>query len=169
MRYKKNMARPTKYSQKLAEKLIDFISNGLTIKDACKGCDVSVDSFSRWRKQHPDLNRRVIESSGIQWKNAESLAKYGYRPYKRNQSPTAAKYGKPLLPQIIPQLKKKPTFIGLPIKDEYPTESRKTDPYFNRNSRQIEWIDKRGVFHSCSLTAYKKKQAQKYDDPFLIL
>jgi len=70
------MARPTKYNQKLAEKLVDLISNGLTIKDACKGCGISEDSFSRWRKQHPDLNRRVIESSSIQWKNAESLAAF---------------------------------------------------------------------------------------------
>lgn len=163
------MARPTKYSQKLAEKLIDFISSGLTIKDACKGCDISEDSFGRWRKQHPDFNRRVAESSSIQWKNAESLAKYGYRSYKRNQKLTAAKYSKPLLPQIIPQPKKKPTFLGLPIRSKMPPRSIETKPYFNESNRQIERIDKKGIFHTCSLAAYKKKLEQKNDDPFIIL
>lgn len=163
------MARPTKYSQRLAEKLIDFISSGLTIKDACKGCDISEDSFGRWRKQHPDFNRRVAESSSIQWKNAESLAKYGYRSYKRNQKPTAAKYNKPLLPQIIPQPKKKPTFLGLPIRNKMPPKSMETKPYFNRNSQQVERIDKKGIFHTCSLAAYKRKLEQKSDYPFIIL
>lgn len=163
------MARPTKYSQKLAEKLIDFISNGLTIKDACRGCSVSEDSFSRWRKQYPDFNRRVAESSGIQWKSAESLAKYGYRPYKRNQGLTMAKYFKPLLPQITPRLKKKPTFIGLPIRNGTPIKNEETNLYFNKNSQQIEWIDKKGIFHACSLKAYERKLERKNNDPFIIL
>ena len=79
------MARPTKYNQEVADKLILFIEQGLTVKDACYGVNISPDTCSRWRQIYPEFAERFMEASKKQlWGSADALAKYHhYRPYKR--------------------------------------------------------------------------------------
>lgn len=79
------MARPTKYNQEVADKLILFIEQGLTVKDACYGVNISPDTCSRWRQRYPGFAEKFMEASKKQlWGSADALAKYHhYRPYKR--------------------------------------------------------------------------------------
>lgn len=163
------MARPSRYSSELARKIVDFISSGLTLKDACKGCNISEDTLSRWRKKHPDFDRRIAECSDLQWNNAKSLAKYGYRPYRRIQRPLRAKYHNDIMPHVIAGIKKEPTFAGLPIRERAPIRIKETPPYFNKTTGQIERIDSNGIFRACSLAAFRRKQERRREDlPFLI-
>ena len=168
MRYKKNMGRPSRYNQNIAEKLVDFISRGLTVKDSCRGCNISEDTFSRWRKSYPDFNRRINESSPLQWQNAESLAKYGYRAYKRNQKPTMAKYSKHTFRSIVPMVKKEPTFNNLQVRESALAEMVEIAPYFNKQTNQVEWIDKQGIFQTCQLECYQKKMNRARILPFVV-
>ncbi len=79
------MARPTKYNQEVADRLILFIEQGLTVKDACYGVNISPDTCSRWRQRYPEFAERFMEASKKQlWESADALAKYHhYRPYRR--------------------------------------------------------------------------------------
>ena len=158
------MARPSRYSTDLASKIVDFVSSGLTLKDACKGCGISEDTLGRWRKKYPDFNRRIAESSQIQWENAKSLAKYGCRPYKRVQRPLRAKYRNDIMSRVISNIKKEPTFAGLPIREQSPTRIEETSPYFNKATGQIERIDSNGIFHTCSPAAFRRKQERRQED-----
>ncbi len=80
-----SMGRPTKYNQEVADRLILFIEQGLTVKDACYGVNISPDTCSRWRQKYPEFAERFMEASRKQlWGSANALAKYHhYRPYKR--------------------------------------------------------------------------------------
>lgn len=79
------MGRPTKYNQEVADRLILFIEQGLTIKDACCEVGVSPDTCSRWRQKYPEFAKKFMEASKKQlWGSADALAKYHhYRPYRR--------------------------------------------------------------------------------------
>jgi len=78
------MGRPTKYNQEVANRLILFIEQGLTVKDACYGVNISPDTCSRWRRRYPEFAEKFMEASRKQlWGSADALAKYHYRPYKR--------------------------------------------------------------------------------------
>ena len=151
------MARPTKFNKSTADKLIEFISSGLTIKNSCRGCNISEDSFNRWRKKYPDFDRAIANTSNLQWQNAESPAKYGCRAYKRNQKPTKATFHIAPIPKAISP--SKPTKInkimGLPISFASPDKWIKTEPHFNINSNKIEWIDKDLILHSCSPAKFR--------------
>ncbi len=80
-----SMGRPTKYNQEVADRLILFIEQGLTVKDARYGVNISPDTCSRWRQKYPEFAERFMEASRKQlWGSANALAKYHhYRPYKR--------------------------------------------------------------------------------------
>lgn len=79
------MGRPTKYNQEVADRLILFVEQGLTVKDACYGVNISPDTCSRWRQKYPEFAKRFMEASKRQlWGSADALAKYHhYRPYRR--------------------------------------------------------------------------------------
>lgn len=91
------MGRPTKYNQEVADKLILFIEQGLTVKDACYGVNVSPDTCSRWRQRYPEFAEKFIEASKKQlWGSADALAKYHYRPYRRKAGVCLPARQKPL-------------------------------------------------------------------------
>lgn len=79
------MGRPTKYNQEVADRLILFIEQGLTVKDACYGVNISPDTCSRWRQKYPEFAEKFMEASKKQlWGSADALARYHhYRPYRR--------------------------------------------------------------------------------------
>lgn len=80
------MGRPTKYNQEVADRLILFVEQGLTVKDACYGVNISTDTCSRWRQKYPEFAKKFMEASKkqLRWGSADALAKYHhYRPYKR--------------------------------------------------------------------------------------
>lgn len=83
-RYNGSMARPTKFSEETSERLLNFISAGFTITQACRGVNISTDTCSRWRQKDLDFNKKFIEATkSQQWGSAAALAKYGCRTYKR--------------------------------------------------------------------------------------
>ena len=57
-----SMRRPTKYNQEVADRLILFIEQGLTIKDVCCEVGISPDTCSRWRQKYPEFCREVYGS-----------------------------------------------------------------------------------------------------------
>ena len=157
------MARPTKYNKEIADKFIGFISDGLPIRLACIGCDISEDSIARWRSKYPNFDEAIVEASDCSWKTSESLIKYGKKRYKRNER--ATKPFPPMAPALVPLLenyelrpKEEPSFFGFPIKDGYPDYFKETEPYYNKTSRQIEWIDKKGIFHTRSINSIRKER-----------
>lgn len=64
--------------------MADFIRLGLTIKDPCFfALGISMSIFNRWRNSDIEFDRLIDEATWCGWKNAEALAKYHYRDYKR--------------------------------------------------------------------------------------
>lgn len=81
------MARPTKITDEKKLKLADFIRSGLTIKDACYGVSISTSTFNRLRTRDIKFDKLINEATKGNWSNAEALAKYHYRGYKRKNPP----------------------------------------------------------------------------------
>lgn len=151
------MARPTKFNKEIADKFIGFISDGLTIRLACTGCGISEDSIARWRRKNPAFDEAVVEASNREWQTSESLVKYGQRQYKRNERATKPFPGiVPLLQNYRLKPKEPQTYLGFPIRDDYVRSSEETEPYYNEKTNQIEWVDKNGIFHSCSVDILEK-------------
>lgn len=42
------MARPSKYTPELVERIAQYTADGLTIRDACYGVGITEDTFCRW-------------------------------------------------------------------------------------------------------------------------
>jgi hypothetical protein len=74
------MARPTKLTDEVREKLLEATRAGCTLKDAAAYAGVSVDSFSRYRARDPELAAALEQAEGtaavgyslVLWKAAES-------------------------------------------------------------------------------------------------
>ena len=162
------MSRPSKFSKEIEDKFVNFISDGFSIRLACKGCDVSEDSVSRWRKKYPNFNKKIVEASDCSWKDSKSLAKYGKTPYKRFQRAYTPILSSHHHSSITTKLSF-PKVFNLPIRKEYPPDMRKTDPYFNQSTRKVEWIDTNGVFHVCPVEKYYNLIRRKNDSPFIIV
>lgn len=95
-----SMRRPTKYNQEVADRLILFIEQGLTIKDGCCEVGISPDTCSRWRQKYPEFCREVygsVEKATFLGGSADALAKYHhYRPYRRKVGVCLPSRQKPL-------------------------------------------------------------------------
>ena len=79
------MARPSKFNQNIVDQLIKYISDGLTIRDACYGVGISEDTFWRWRRQRTDFAEAIQTATPQHQWSSEALARTSsYRRYNRN-------------------------------------------------------------------------------------
>ena len=165
------MARPTKYNKEIAGRLAEMIGEGFTIKDSCRFCDVSDDTFGRWRKRYSDFNASIIQASNRQWLSAQSFAKYCCRSYKRKQTEKFPENRcKPMVCKKDFNFKSKSeTFMGLPIRYEVPRSMDEIGPYFNVTSNQVEWIDDKKIFHTCSRNIFEKKITQALTQSAIVI
>ncbi|MBR2989712.1 hypothetical protein IKF40_02170 [Candidatus Saccharibacteria bacterium] len=158
------MARPSKFNPQVAEKIIDFLLDGLSIKDACFGTDISESSFARYRQQNPKFEQAVQDAlASRQWGCAEAVKKYhsSQRHYGKETSTiginTRLEARKPLetalrSPEGQFEKRKRPqTYMGLPIRYE-PLETYELDvkPFVNPHNESVEWV-KDGILHRCYL------------------
>lgn len=169
------MARPTKITNEKKLKLADFIRSGLTIKDACYGVGISPSTFNRLRAKDPAFDKLINEATEGGWTNAESLAKYHYRGYKRKiPHKYLAQLQKPLTealnaPQthniVVGEHQDRPKrYLGLPVRFTYP-ETRPSDYYYNGNTHRIERFTRDGILQSMSIRTWRHKYLGMADDP----
>ncbi len=78
------MARPSKYTPELTKRIRQYITDGLTIRDACYGVEISEDTFCRWRREKPEFAKLVQEATEAQCWSSTGLARTSeYRRYQR--------------------------------------------------------------------------------------
>lgn len=58
------MARPTKFTDERADKIISAIRVGATFRLACQYGGITEETFSQWRKSKPEFSERVKEAEG---------------------------------------------------------------------------------------------------------
>lgn len=86
------MARPTKYTPELTKRIRQYLSDGLTIRDACYGAGISEDTFCRWRREKPEFAKLVQEATEAQSWSSLGLARTSeYRRYTRRAKRTQNK------------------------------------------------------------------------------
>lgn len=181
------MARISKYGVEIADRIVEYISLGYTLRDTAYAVDVSDETIRRWRDRYPDFNKRVVEASNRQWERPETLVKYhypSYRGYKRRKIALSPDYGpkvvkdtsndeKPLLEPLRPA---KPQYVcGLPVRPETASLDQKIPPYYNTSNGSVEWVSPypttgRLILHRCTLDAYKQRlerERQRRTEPFI--
>lgn len=78
------MARPTKYTEELTKRIRQYLADGLTVRDACFGANISEDTFCRWRREKPEFAKLVQEATEAQCWSSLGLARTSeYRRYTR--------------------------------------------------------------------------------------
>lgn len=191
------MARPTKFDQKTADKILDFIRSGLSMKDACFGVGIGESSFARYRKQYPEFGEAVQEALlARQWNSPEAIKRYHSKQKKINTINTAFAVqnalseieektlrhintsfgdGKALAEALRASEEQSseredPQFYaGLPIRQE-PLETYDFDvePFINPKYDCVEWV-KDGVLHSCPLRLWLERQKPKPEPWFIVV
>ncbi len=169
------MARPTKITGEKKLKLADFIRSGLTIKDACYGIGISPSTFNRLRAKDLEFDKLIIEATEGSWSNAEALAKYHYRGYKRKlpikhvlqpeQQPVQASEVSQTHDNMLDNSSNQPeAFLDLPVRFTYP-ETRPSDYYYNGNTHRVERFTRDGILQSMSVRTWRHKYLGMTDDP----
>lgn len=178
------MARPSKYTPELSKRIAQYISDGLTVRDACYGAGISEDTFCRWRKEKPEFDEAIEKATKAQIWSSEALARTSeYRRYIRKQKRQGC-------PQATPKdnlthlLQNKPILshfevserhittrqldplTSLPIRAGVSTNNYgklvACDPYVNSDTNCVEWVDKYQptgnlVRRTCSREVWCKK------------
>lgn len=171
------MARPTKITDEKKLKLADFIRSGLTIKDACHGVGISPSTFNRLRAKDLEFDKLIVEATEGGWSNAESLAKYHYRGYKRKlpikhvlqpeqQSVQISEVSQTHDNMPDDSSNQPETFLGLPVRFTYP-ETRPSDYYYNGNTHRVERFTRDGILQSMSVRTWRHKYLGMSEEPLL--
>ena len=174
------MARPSKFNPQIAEKLIGFLLDGLSIKDACFGVGIGESSFARYRRRHPEFEQAVQDAlASKQWGNAEAVKKY--HSQKRFSEKKAQRHINTRLETRdalktalwaskgqFEKRKRPQTYMELPIRYE-PLETYELDikPYYNPNNQSVEWVEK-GVLHRCYIEKWLYDRQPK-PEPWLVV
>lgn len=172
------MARPTKITEEKKLKLADFIRSGLTIKDSCYGVGISPSTFNRLRAKDMEFDRLIVEATEGGWTNAESLAKYHYRGYKRKipiqhlihpekSSVIPLKLSEKHSVKVDAIQEKPKTYLGLPVRFTYP-EERPSKYYYNGNTKRVERFTRDGILQSMSVNTWRHKYLGIRDEPLFL-
>jgi len=165
------MARKSKYNPQLAEKIVQFIRLGYTLKDTSLEVRISDETIRRWRNNHPDFNDAIVKASNSQWEYSRRELKRqnsGLRIYRRQKESTSKYYSlsneKPVLEPLMPSQRQ--YVCGLPIRPCAPDKWEATPMYYNQSSGMVEWIDRypltgRLTFHRCPLNIYEEKMEKE--------
>jgi Bacteriophage Sf6, terminase small subunit-like len=58
-------SRPTKYNEETIERLLEGLSDGLSIKSACVCAGIGVSTLAEWREKYPALEERMDEAREV--------------------------------------------------------------------------------------------------------
>lgn len=168
------MARPSKYTPELVKRIAQYITDGLTIRDACYGVGITEDTFCRWRREKPEFAKAISEATANQntWSSAALAKTSSYRRYTRKQKqqrhkntyleqenaleePLNASQSHFVIAPIVPKVDIRTL---LPTRTEPPTNAfgnlAYSEPYYNPTTDKVEWVEKemygRYVLHRCS-------------------
>lgn len=184
------MARPSKYTPELTKRIKQYISDGLTVRDACYGVNISEDTFCRWRREKPEFARLVQEATEAQcWSSAGLARTSEYRRYqrrlKRHQTQLESQKGSDTHlcteSALIKVLKAPQGYSGssslvssgfgarLETRTSPPTndfgELVCCDAYYNPATNKVEWVERetygRPVFHRCSVEKWQERMKAK--------
>ena len=178
------MARPTKYTPTLTERIKQYISDGLTVRDICYGVGISEDTFCRWRREKPEFAKLVQEATEAQSWSSISLARTSeYRRYQRRSRKLQKPPEGPKGSDIHPEVQNGPEMVlntsrrqisksvdancstkGLETRSEPPVDDFGElvccEPYYNSTTNKIEWAEKvtlgKPVLHRCSLEKWQE-------------
>lgn len=172
------MARPSKYTPELTKRIRQYISDGLTVRDACYGVGISEDTFCRWRREKPEFARLVQEATEAQCWSSLGLARTSeYRRYqrrlKRSQTQPESQKGSDALIAALkaPQSKSNsssPASSGFGARLETRTSPPTNDfgelvccnAYYNSETNKVEWVERemyrRPILHRCSLEKWQE-------------
>lgn len=61
------MARPSKYTPELVDKLCELVSNGMSATKSCDAVGLSMSTYSEWNRDKPEFTARIkrARSEGI--------------------------------------------------------------------------------------------------------
>lgn len=165
------MARPTKYTEELTKRIRQYITDGLTVRDACYGVGISEDTFCRWRREKPEFAKLVQEATEAQCWSSLGLARTSeYRRYTRRAKRTQnqMKSGKrsntrlgaenALETPLNASERRSGVWLGANLvnmtnkTNQLPTRTKPPvdevgelvccKPYYNSVTNKIEWIEK---------------------------
>lgn len=184
------MARPTKYTPELTKRIKQYISDGLTVRDACYGAGISEDTFCRWRREKPEFAKLVQEATEAQrWSSAGLARTSEYRRYqrrlKRHQTQPESQKGSDT--QLCAESALKQALKGsqgyssssslassgfgvrLETRTNPPTndfgELVCCEPYYNSETSKVEWVERetygKPVFHRCSVEKWQERMIAK--------
>ena len=179
------MARPTKYTPELTKRIKQYISDGLTVRDACYGVGISEDTFCRWCREKPEFAKLVQEATEAQcWSSAGLARTSEYRRYqrrlKRSQTQPENQKGSDTHlcteSALIAALKASQSNSNssnlassafgakLETRTSPPTndfgELVCCEPYYNSETSKVEWVERemyrRPILHRCSLEKWQE-------------
>lgn len=180
------MARPTKYTPELTKRIRQYISDGLTVRDACYGVGISEDTFCRWRREKPEFAKLVQEATKAQCWSSLGLARTSeYRRYTRRIKHAQNQPASERQSNTHPNTEKAPeTALNAPERhstgqadtvsfgaqaqledrSEPPTndfgELMCCAPYYNPTTNKVEWVERetfgRPIFHRCSVEKWRE-------------
>lgn len=179
------MARPSKYTPELVRRIKQYISDGLTVRDACYGVGISEDTFCRWRREKPEFAKLVQEATEAQCWSSLGLARTSeYRRYQRRlkRSQTQPKNQKGSDTHLCTESALETTLnapqsnsnsrdlvsFGLDARLETRTSPPTNDfgelvccdAYYNSETNKVEWVERetygRPIFHRCSVEKWQE-------------
>lgn len=157
------MARPSKFSKEIADRILGLVAEGYCVKDVAAMVGVSDTTIMRWRLKDPAFNKAFLEATARQWENVSRIRERGFRSYRRSGYVSPNYYEKPHTAALrgtqgynLPTPK---TWMGLPIRKR-PIPYIITPPYLNEEAATVEWINEGSyglVLHSCSMAVWWRR------------
>lgn len=180
------MARPTKYTKELTKRIRQYISDGLTVRDACYGAGISEDTFCRWRREKPEFAKLVQEATEAQCWSSLGLARTSeYRRYTRRvkhaqKQPASKRWSNTRLgTENAPETalnasegyftgRVNTASLGAQVQLEEHNEPPTNDfgelmccaPYYNPTTNKVEWVERemygRPILHRCGVEKWQE-------------
>ena len=158
--------RASKYNPTTRAKLLMYISDGRTVKDACFFVGISDMTLARWRKRYPDFDEEYLKAVESQWQSIDAIKKSGARTYRRNSVKLRQKAEKQAKIQKMTEDQQKVVksgkplvYEGLRIRYGSIANDDPLTPCINHSNGFVEclkWRSGRYVQFSCSLDAFRK-------------
>ena len=162
----------TKYNSTTRAKLLTYIRDGRTVKDACSLVNISDMTLTRWRRRFPDFGADYLKAVESQWQNLDATKESGVRTYKRNTTKLRQKAEKQAKIQKMTEKEQglaragKPlTYGGLRIRYDSIANDEPLVPCVNPSNGFVEYLKRQGgnyVQFSCSLDAFRRSNPAWY-------
>ncbi len=164
--------RKSKYNPTTRAKLLTYIRDGRTVKDACSLVGISDMTLTRWRRRFSDFDTDYLKAVENQWQSLDATKESGARTYKRNTTKLRQKAEKQAKVQKMTKKEQevvksgKPlVYEGLRIRYGNIADDEPLTPCINHSNGFVEYLKRqsgRYVQFSCSLDAFKRSHPAWY-------